>query len=813
MSYRIITEGAGQQLLAQLESLNATIADGTEAVEASAEDHADRGLLTEETGRAIAAALFETARALSGYRETRDTSEAITGGTLSVPYAQALGSEDAEGDIAPAEAGGESVPVYFSGGKPVACGTVGDALSAERDGEGNTISDTYATKTELESGLSAKQDTLTFDAEPAEGSANPVTSGGIYAALEGLKEDVEDGTVTAASASYAAAAGTADSAATAETLGASTVGSGTRPIYLSSGKAVASSSDVGSASTPVYLSGGTITVCSSVAAATASAADYATSSGTADTAASADRLASSRTLSLSGDASGSGTFDGSSDLDIPLTVSYAAAAGQDGEGNAISDTYATKTELESGLSAKQDTLTFDTEPAEGSDNPVTSDGIYGAIAALREDVEDGTVTAAYAAAAKAASTAETADYATSAGSTDTATTATTAASASTADALNVSAAIGSDAQPVYIGSDGVPAEASNIYAGADYALFGDGGASATGGSAIGPGSNAYGDYSLAAGYGNTAGVSGSASDYTYGMAVGSSNTASGTASSAVGRLNTASGSNSTAMGFYNAASGYWSSAVGYGCTASGYRSSAAGCDNTASGSYASAVGYKNTASGSYSAAVGASNTAGVSGSASTYTHDTAMGYNCSATGGNSLAIGSGASATAAGAVAIGYGATCSTEGGVALGKNTVGGKYQPVYLSSGKVTACSSNMGYYYGTMSLTYSRGSASASSPTSATYSSTSSTTFYVLQFGSLYVYYGKVAVASGTDVWTRITMDSSYGSATRCVTATPQKSSASGYTPGVIVYCTGNYVYFAIDENLTDTVSYVYLTIVRS
>ena len=178
MSYRIITEGAGQQLLAQLEALNKALADGTDAEEAPADSYANRGLLTEETGRAIAAALFETAQALSGYRGTQDTAEAIAGGTLSVPYAQALGSEGAEGDIVPEEAGSESVPVYFSGGKPVACGAVGEALSAGQDGEGNTIADTYATKAELESGLAGKQDTLTFDAEPVEGSANPVTSSG-----------------------------------------------------------------------------------------------------------------------------------------------------------------------------------------------------------------------------------------------------------------------------------------------------------------------------------------------------------------------------------------------------------------------------------------------------------------------------------------------------------------------------------------------------------------------------------------------------------------------------------------------------------
>lgn len=47
----------------------------------------------------------------------------------------------------------------------------------------------------------------------------------------------------------------------ASKLGTSTVGNGTRPIYLSSGTPTASSSTVGSFSVPVYLSSGTITKC------------------------------------------------------------------------------------------------------------------------------------------------------------------------------------------------------------------------------------------------------------------------------------------------------------------------------------------------------------------------------------------------------------------------------------------------------------------------------------------------------------------------------------------------------------------------
>lgn len=57
--------------------------------------------------------------------------------------------------------------------------TSGTAARATADASGNNIVNTYATKTEL----GTKQDTLSFDTTPTSGSANPVTSNGIHAAL------------------------------------------------------------------------------------------------------------------------------------------------------------------------------------------------------------------------------------------------------------------------------------------------------------------------------------------------------------------------------------------------------------------------------------------------------------------------------------------------------------------------------------------------------------------------------------------------------------------------------------------------------
>lgn len=52
---------------------------------------------------------------------------------------------------------------------------------------------------------------------------------------------------------------------------------------------------------------------------------------------------------------------------------------------------ADKTELTSGLAAKQNVLTFDSTPTEGSNNPVTSGGVYGAVNALNLAVNGGQI--------------------------------------------------------------------------------------------------------------------------------------------------------------------------------------------------------------------------------------------------------------------------------------------------------------------------------------------------------------------------------------------------------------------------------------
>lgn len=73
-------------------------------------------------------------------------------------------------------------------------------------------------------------------------------------------DTVIKGTV-AATAFVGKLTGNADTATTATKLGSTTVGSGTKLIYLNAGTATASSSTVGSSTKPVYMNAGTITEC------------------------------------------------------------------------------------------------------------------------------------------------------------------------------------------------------------------------------------------------------------------------------------------------------------------------------------------------------------------------------------------------------------------------------------------------------------------------------------------------------------------------------------------------------------------------
>jgi hypothetical protein len=75
---------------------------------------------------------------------------------------------------------------------PVTSGGVFAALSGKADAAA------VYTKAESDALLAEKQDTLTFDAAPASGSANPVTSGGVFAALSGKQDTLSFDTMPTA---------------------------------------------------------------------------------------------------------------------------------------------------------------------------------------------------------------------------------------------------------------------------------------------------------------------------------------------------------------------------------------------------------------------------------------------------------------------------------------------------------------------------------------------------------------------------------------------------------------------------------------
>ena len=115
------------------------------------------------------------------------------------------------------------------------------------------------------------------------------------------------------------------------------------------------------------------------------------------------------------------------------------------------------------------------------------------------------------------------------------------------------------------------------------------------------------DYSVAIGYGNTAGIKRNSSNnfvHTdgYDLALGGQNYAIGGHSTAIGFQSTANGGHSTVIGFQSKASGEYATALGLQATASG--SSSFAVDGTASGSYSIAVGRNSNASASSAIALG-----------------------------------------------------------------------------------------------------------------------------------------------------------------------------------------------------------------
>lgn len=124
----------------------------------------------------------------------------------------------------------------------------GTAAKATADANGNNIANTYATQTALTNGLAAKQNALTFDSAPTSGSSNPVTSGGVFSAINRKQDTLTfDSTPTSGSQNPVTSDGIYK-AIDGIDVGLPATGSATQPIYInSSGQPAVCSYSIGTA--------------------------------------------------------------------------------------------------------------------------------------------------------------------------------------------------------------------------------------------------------------------------------------------------------------------------------------------------------------------------------------------------------------------------------------------------------------------------------------------------------------------------------------------------------------------------------------
>ena len=234
-------------------------------------------------------------------------------------------------------------------------------------------------KTKVDELLAEKQNTLTFDTTPTAGSTNPVTSDGIYKAIDSatphegtITNDMLAGGITGDKLAQSTkdlfdAAGTADSA-----VGEHNV---SNTAHADIRQEVASKADLSEVYTKSQsysktevddkIAGKQDTLTFD-AVPTNGSSNPVTSDGIYDA------------LLLKADAG-----DVSASLALKANKSEVNAA-LALKAN-LNDVYTksqvyTKSEMDSALSGKQNTLTFDNAPINGSTNPVTSDGIYDALA-------------------------------------------------------------------------------------------------------------------------------------------------------------------------------------------------------------------------------------------------------------------------------------------------------------------------------------------------------------------------------------------------------------------------------------------------
>jgi hypothetical protein len=160
----------------------------------------------------------------------------------------------------------------------------------------------------------------------------------------------------------------------------STTGTAAKATQLATARTIAIS---GGATGTATAFDGTANISIPITAIDATKLSGTASVSTTGNAATATKLSPGATIGLSGVTSTAQTFDGSANVTIPITAvpgSIVTGSVNHATECTTADNYSDTGQIAISLNKKQNSLTFDTTPTSGSNNPVTSGGIYTALA-------------------------------------------------------------------------------------------------------------------------------------------------------------------------------------------------------------------------------------------------------------------------------------------------------------------------------------------------------------------------------------------------------------------------------------------------
>lgn len=212
-----------------------------------------------------------------------------------------------------------------------------------------------------------KQDALTFDSSPTSGSNNPVTSGGVYTALQNVDIDVDSALSSTSENPVQNKVITSALGNKQDTL---TQGTG---ITISNG-VISAQSEIDDTSTGLTKTWSASKIKAALDAVNSLKKEIVNALPTQDI--------DSNTIYLVPKAT-AGTDDVYDEY-LYINNNWEHL----GDTSIDLSNYYTSSEVDDLLDAKEDTLTFDTTPTQNSTNPVTSGGVYTALQNVDIDVDD-----------------------------------------------------------------------------------------------------------------------------------------------------------------------------------------------------------------------------------------------------------------------------------------------------------------------------------------------------------------------------------------------------------------------------------------